>query len=110
MQRNLTGYENCMFKLKLLGEDRDNIQNKINDIKIFSELGEFFFLPLKTYSSGMQLRLSFSVSILCQHDILIMDEWLSVGDDGFQKKAMNRMNDIIEKSKILVVASQSKKC
>ena len=56
----------------------------------------------------MQLRLSFSVSILCQHDILIMDEWLSVGDDGFQKKAMNRMNDIIEKSKILVVASQSK--
>ena len=105
---NLTGYENCMFKLKLLGEDRDNIQNKINDIKIFSELGEFFFLPLKTYSSGMQLRLSFSVSILCQHDILIMDEWLSVGDDSFQKKAMNRMNDIIEKSKILVVASQSK--
>ena len=105
---NLTGKENSIFKLKLLGIEKNEIIEKLEEIKNFSGLGEFFFLPIKTYSSGMQLRLSFSLLILCPHDILIMDEWLTVGDDSFQKKAMNRMNDIIEKSKILVLASQSK--
>ena len=98
---NLTGKENSIFKLKLLGLKKDEIKN-------FSGLNEFFFLPIKTYSSGMLLRLSFSLSILCPHDILIMDEWLSVGDDKFQQQALSKINEIIQKSKILIIASQSK--
>ena len=108
LNENLTGYENSTFKLKLLGLNKLEIKEKIEEIKEFSGLGEFFFLPLKTYSSGMQLRLSFSLSILCSHDILIMDEWLSVGDDQFQAQAMTKINEIIQKSKILIIASQSK--
>lgn len=105
---NLTGYENTIFKLRLLGLESSVLNEKIEEIKEFSGLAEFFYLPLKTYSSGMQLRLSFSLSILCPHDILIMDEWLSVGDDKFQEQAMRKINEIILKSKILVIASQSK--
>ena len=105
---NLTGKENSIFKLKLLGLKKDEINDKLNEIKNFSGLNEFFFLPIKTYSSGMLLRLSFSLSILCPHDILIMDEWLSVGDDKFQQQALSKINEIIRKSKILIIASQSK--
>ncbi len=105
---NLTGKENSIFKLKLLGLKKDEINDKLNEIKIFSGLNEFFFLPIKTYSSGMLLRLSFSLSILCPHDILIMDEWLSVGDDKFQQQALSKISEIIQKSKILIIASQSK--
>lgn len=105
---NLTGKENSIFKLKLLGLKKDEINDKLNEIKNFSGLNEFFFLPIKTYSSGMLLRLSFSLSIVCPHDILIMDEWLSVGDDKFQQQAMSKINEIIQKSKILIIASQSK--
>ena len=105
---NLTGKENSIFKLKLLGLKKDEINNKLDEIKNFSGLNEFFFLPIKTYSSGMLLRLSFSLSILCPHDILIMDEWLSVGDDKFQQQALLKINEIIQKSKILIMASQSK--
>ena len=105
---NLTGKENSIFKLKLLGLKKDEINNKLDEIKNFSGLNEFFFLPIKTYSSGMLLRLSFSLSILCPHDILIMDEWLSVGDDKFQQQALLKINEIIQKSKILIIASQSK--
>jgi len=105
---NLTGKENSIFKLKLLGLKKDEINDKLSEIKNFSGLNEFFFLPIKTYSSGMLLRLSFSLSILCPHDILIMDEWLSVGDDKFQQQALSKINEIIQKSKILIIASQSK--
>ena len=105
---NLTGKENSIFKLKLLGLKKDEINDKLNEIKNFSGLNEFFFLPIKTYSSGMLLRLSFSLSIMCPHDILIMDEWLSVGDDKFQQQALSKINEIIQKSKILIIASQSK--
>jgi lipopolysaccharide transport system ATP-binding protein len=105
---NLTGKENSIFKLKLLGLKKDEINDKLNEIKNFSGLNEFFFLPIKTYSSGMLLRLSFSLSIMCPHDILIMDEWLSVGDDKFQQQAMSKINEIVQKSKILIIASQSK--
>ena len=105
---NLTGKENSIFKLKLLGLKKDEINDKLNEIKNFSGLNEFFFLPIKTYSSGMLLRLSFSLSIMYPHDILIMDEWLSVGDDKFQQQAMSKINEIVQKSKILIIASQSK--
>lgn len=105
---NLTGKENSIFKLKLLGLEKNEIIEKLDEINNFSGLREFFFLPIKTYSSGMLLRLSFSLSILCPHDILIMDEWLSVGDDKFQQQALSKINEIIQKSKILIIASQSK--
>jgi lipopolysaccharide transport system ATP-binding protein len=105
---NLTGKENSIFKLRLLGLEKEEINEKLDEINNFSGLSEFFFLPIKTYSSGMLLRLSFSLSILCPHDILIMDEWLSVGDDKFQQQALSKINETIQKSKILIIASQSK--
>ena len=104
----MTGKENSIFKLRLLGLEKEEINEKLDEINNFSGLSEFFFLPIKTYSSGMLLRLSFSLSIMCPHDILIMDEWLSVGDDKFQQQALSKINETIQKSKILIIASQSK--
>jgi ABC-2 type transport system ATP-binding protein/lipopolysaccharide transport system ATP-binding protein len=64
-------------------------------------------LPMRTYSSGMTLRLAFAVSTAVQPDILLLDEMISVGDAEFAKKAMSRIEDVIEKSRILVLASHS---
>ena len=65
-------------------------------------------MPVRTYSSGMHLRLAFAVSTMISPDILLMDEWLSVGDQNFQKKAEKKLNDLIERSSVLVIASHSR--
>lgn len=65
-------------------------------------------MPVRTYSTGMHMRLAFAVSTMISPDILLMDEWLSVGDKDFQKKAEKRLNRLIERSSILVVATHSR--
>ncbi len=102
-----TGRENIFIRGGLLGMTRKDITEKLNDIIEFSELGDFIDMPLRTYSSGMHLRLAFSVSTILRPEILLMDEWLSVGDESFKNKMQERMNDLVHSSNILVIASHS---
>lgn len=103
-----TGRENIMIRGRLLGMSKQFLQQQAEQIIAFSELGPFIDMPLRTYSSGMQLRLAFAVSTLCPPEILLMDEWLSVGDERFQRKAEKRIEQLIAASRILVIATHSK--
>lgn len=103
-----TGIENVYLRAALLGISKKDVDSQLEELIAFSELGEFINMPVRTYSSGMHMRLAFSVSTMISPDILLMDEWLSVGDQGFQKKAEERINKLIERSNILVIASHSR--
>jgi lipopolysaccharide transport system ATP-binding protein len=102
-----TGRENIFVRGKLLGLSKKEINTKIDEIVDFSELGNYINLPVRTYSSGMLLRLAFSVSTSITADILIMDEWLSVGDEAFSERASNRLKFLVDESEILVIASHT---
>lgn len=102
-----TGRENILIRGSLLGLTRDQIRDSTDEIIDFTELGEFIDMPLRTYSSGMQLRLAFAISTTIEPEILLMDEWLSVGDENFKGKAEERMQHLADKSNILVIASHS---
>ena len=103
-----TGRENIFLRAAILGLGRDFIQKNLEEIIEFSELGDFIDLPVRTYSSGMQLRLAFAVSTMLRPEILVMDEWLSVGDKNFQSKAAARLDAMLRDTKILVLATHSK--
>ena len=103
-----TGRENILIRGSLLGLTRQQIKDCTEKIIAFTELGEFIDMPLRTYSSGMQLRLAFAISTTIEPEILLMDEWLSVGDENFKDKAEDRMQQLAAKSSILVIASHSK--
>ena len=103
-----TGRENIFLRGKLLGLSKKEIDTKIEEIIEFSELGDYINLPVRIYSSGMLLRLAFAVSTSITADILIMDEWLSVGDGSFGERASKRLQDLVDNSEILVIASHNK--
>lgn len=103
-----TGRENIFLRAALLGMSKTEVADKIEDIIEFTELGNFIDLPLRMYSSGMHMRLAFAVSTVMRPDILLMDEWISVGDEGFKLKAENRLNETVNQTKVLVMASHSK--
>lgn len=103
-----TGRQNIYIRGALLGINKQDMQRQIDEIIAFTELGEFIDMPLRTYSSGMHLRLAFAVSTIMRPEILLMDEWLSVGDESFQKKAEQRMNDLVKATNILVLATHSR--
>src|SRR5437588_1818657 len=100
-----TGYENIMLRGMMIGLSRREIQDRADEIAAFSELGEYLDLPIRTYSAGMTLRLMFSIATSVAGDIILMDEWISVGDESFQNKAQKRMLEVTGKAGILVVAS-----
>jgi lipopolysaccharide transport system ATP-binding protein len=103
-----TGRENIYLRGGLLGMTRSEIAAQIDDIIEFSELGDFVDMPLRTYSTGMHLRLAFAVSTVVRPEILLMDEWLSVGDEGFKHKAEARLSELVRSTNILVIASHSR--
>lgn len=103
-----TGRENIFIRGALLGLKRKEIEERFGEIVEFSELGEFINMPVRTYSSGMHLRLAFAVATIIRPEILLMDEWLSVGDAAFNEKAEKRLNDLVQSSRILVIASHSR--
>jgi len=103
-----TGRENIYLRGGLLGMSKSEISKQIDEIIEFSELGDFVDMPLRTYSTGMHLRLAFAVSTIVRPEILLMDEWLSVGDEGFKRKAEIRMTELVQATNILVIASHSR--
>lgn len=103
-----SGRENIYLRGALLGIDKAEMNAKMDEIIEFSELGDFIDMPLRTYSSGMHLRLAFSVSTMVKPEILLMDEWLSVGDQGFTHKAEERLSQLVQSTNILVIASHSR--
>lgn len=103
-----TGRENIFIRGALLGLKRKEIEERFDEIVEFSELGEFINMPVRTYSSGMHLRLAFAVATIIRPEILLMDEWLSVGDAAFNEKAERRLSDLVQSSRILVIASHSR--
>ncbi|MDU0343592.1 ABC transporter ATP-binding protein [Bosea rubneri] len=109
MDTDATGYDNIEMRGIMLGLDRKQAQAIIPDIEEFSELGEFLSLPIRTYSSGMMLRLAFAVSTAVHPDILILDEIIGVGDAAFAAKAEKRLHSMIEKASIMFLASHDNK-
>lgn len=103
-----TGIENIYLRAALLGIPKKEVDVNLDDLIEFTELGDFIEMPVRTYSTGMHLRLAFAVSTMISPDILLMDEWLSVGDQNFQTKAETRLNRLIERSNILILASHSR--
>lgn len=103
-----TGRENIYLRAALLGFSKRIVDSNLEEIIDFSGLGDFIDMPVRTYSSGMHLRLAFAVSTIMRPEILFMDEWLSVGDESFQKKAESRMSDLLNTTSILVIATHSK--
>jgi len=102
-----TGYENIITCGLFLGMTREEINRKTSDIEAFSELGEYLSLPVKTYSTGMLTRLGFAIATAIDPGILILDEGLGAGDARFAEKAKRRVEALIERSSILILASHS---
>jgi len=105
--KNLTGLENTFLYASLMGWKRKQIEEKLDDILRFSELGHHFERPIKTYSSGMKARLGISVATAFQPDILLIDEVLGVGDASFRKKSERRVKDMIRGSGTVIIVSHS---
>lgn len=102
-----TGYENIYTIGMYYGLNKKEIDKRKDEIIAFSELGDFIYLPARTYSSGMLLRLSFAIVTSMKPDILVMDEGLGVGDAKFAQKAEGRLKSFYTNLSILVVASHS---
>jgi ABC-type polysaccharide/polyol phosphate transport system ATPase subunit len=100
-----SGYENIVLRGLLMGLKRAEIERKIQDVADFSGLGDFLNLPVRTYSSGMSLRLLFSIATSIDPDILLMDEWIATGDQEFLARADKRLHELVDRSHILVLAS-----
>ncbi len=103
-----TGRENVFVRGHLLGLTKKQIAERYDEIVEFAELGDFMEMPVRTYSSGMHLRLAFAVSTVVRPEILLMDEWLSVGDENFKHKAEARLTEMVDATKILAIASHSR--
>ncbi|MHB1287538.1 MAG: ABC transporter ATP-binding protein [Leptospirales bacterium] len=107
MDFEASGLENIYLRGLLMGLSRQVIRSKVDEIMSFSGLGDYIEMPVRTYSSGMVMRLAFSIATSIEADILLMDEWLSVGDADFVKKAEDRLKNLVFKTPILVMASHS---
>jgi lipopolysaccharide transport system ATP-binding protein len=102
-----TGYENILMRGIVMGLTPRQIQARVDEIAEFTDLGEYLSMPIRTYSTGMQMRLAFAVSTCVDADVLLMDEWLSVGDADFQAKAAARLGSLLDRTPILVIATHS---
>jgi ABC-2 type transport system ATP-binding protein/lipopolysaccharide transport system ATP-binding protein len=102
-----TGYENIFLRALFLGMSRSEIRERRDAIGAFTELGDYLAMPLRTYSSGMKLRLAFAVSSHVDAEILLMDEWIGTGDMAFIERAECRLAELVGDAGILVLASHS---
>ncbi|HEX2578828.1 MAG TPA: ABC transporter ATP-binding protein [Rhabdochlamydiaceae bacterium] len=105
MDQELTGYENIMLRGLIMGLSKKEIKKIVPDVEAFAELGDFLKMPIKTYSSGMMVRLAFGIVTSISCDILLIDEVVNVGDASFMEKAKRRIADLIHRSDILVLST-----
>jgi lipopolysaccharide transport system ATP-binding protein len=106
-EMNQSGWDNIRIRGLLLGMSKDEIESKLHEIAEFTELGEFLSYPVRTYSSGMFIRLAFAVSTSINPEILLLDEVMGAGDIRFAEKARQRMFEFMRQGKILVFSSHS---
>lgn len=104
-QPDLTGEENVMLNGLLIGMSKDEINGKMNEIVNFADIGTFIDAPFYTYSSGMALRLGFSIAVHADPDILLLDENLAIGDQNFQVKSQKKMEQFFRENKTIVLVS-----
>ncbi len=105
--QDFTGRENIYFNAAIFGLTKKEIDARLDDIIEFSELGEFIDSPVRTYSSGMYMRLAFSVAINVEADILLIDEILAVGDQHFQDKCFAKLKELKDSDKTIIIVSHS---
>ncbi len=107
-QASLSGLENIYLSGLLLGFSEKQIKERLQDIIEFSELGDFIYKPVQTYSSGMYSKLAFSITAILDTEIILIDEVLSVGDINFREKSYAKMKEIIsDKNKTVMIVSHS---
>ena len=104
---DFTGRENIYFNAAIFGLTRQEIDKRIDEIIEFSELGDFIDNPVRTYSSGMYMRLAFSIAINVDAEILLIDEILAVGDQHFQDKCFTKLKEMKESGKTIVIVTHS---
>ncbi|MBR3350071.1 MAG: ABC transporter ATP-binding protein, partial [Solobacterium sp.] len=104
---DFTGRENIYFNASIFGLTQQDIEGRMNDIIEFSELGAFIDEPIRTYSSGMYMRLAFSIAINVDAEILLIDEILAVGDQNFQEKCFAKLRELKASDKTIVIVSHS---
>jgi lipopolysaccharide transport system ATP-binding protein len=105
---SLSGRENAVLNGLLLGKNRQHIVSRLKKIKEFSELGEFFDLPVSTYSSGMNMRLGFSVAMETEPEVVLIDEIFGVGDAGFAQKSKKALQEkFSSKGTVVLVSHQA---
>ena len=105
--QDFSGRENIYFNASIFGLTRKEIESRVDEIIEFSELGSFIDNPVRTYSSGMYMRLAFSVAINVDADILLIDEILAVGDAHFQEKCFKKLDELKNSDKTIVIVSHS---
>jgi ABC-type polysaccharide/polyol phosphate transport system, ATPase component len=107
-QKSMTGRQNIVLSGMLLGFSESEINAKMEEIIEFAELGKFIDRPVKTYSSGMYSKLAFSITVVLESDIMLIDEVLSVGDQKFKRKSYNKMKELIaHRDRTVVIVSHS---
>lgn len=109
MDAELTGHENILVRGMFMGIKPEAVREKIDEIVDFCELDDFLHLPLRVYSPGMRARLGFAICTAFDAEILLLDEWLGVGDARFAEKARERMNQFFESAGTVIMASHSEK-
>ena len=107
MDAEATGIENIKHLAAMRGFSPWRLGSKIEEIVEFSELGNFIDMPVRTYSSGISARLLFAVATAFQHDVLLLEEWLSAGDSSFIEKAAQRMNEMVQEARVIITATHS---
>lgn len=107
IEPDATGYENMLIRGLIHGIPRHDVVRLMPDIAEFSGLGDYLDMPVRAYSTGMLMRLGFAIATSIRSDILLMDEWLSVGDEDFRRRAEDRLRQLVDNTAILVLASHS---
>jgi ABC-type polysaccharide/polyol phosphate transport system ATPase subunit len=107
IQAEFTGYENITLRGTLLGLTRKQIKQQIDDIAELTGLGDYLSMPIRTYSSGMMVRLAFAISASIKPEVLLIDEIFGAGDASFMQKAQQKMVELLDQSSIVVMATHS---